>query len=208
MSEQVSKIPTVFDSDEQQIGEIYATALLGAVAKDKIDQVVDEFESFVSGVLDKHPALDVAIANPKLSVESKNEMLDRIFKGKMDNTLLTFLKVLGRRQRLGSLRAIQKAASRLADETAGRVRAVVTVSDQLSADAQRTLTEKLSAIFKKEVRIAVKVDQNILGGLVVRIGDTVFDGSVDGQLKSLHKLVSQRAENAVRSIASSAGATS
>jgi F-type H+-transporting ATPase subunit delta len=208
MSEQVSKIPTVFDSDEQQIGEIYATALLGAVAKDKIDQVVDEFESFVSGVLDKHPALDVAIANPKLSVESKNEMLDRIFKGKMDNTLLTFLKVLGRRQRLGSLRAIQKAASRLADETAGRVRAVVTVSDQLSADAQRTLTEKLSAIFKKEVRIAVKVDPNILGGLVVRIGDTVFDGSVDGQLKSLHKLVSQRAENAVRSIASSADATS
>lgn len=208
MSEQVSKIPTVFDSDEQQIGEIYATALLGAVAKDKIDQVVDEFESFVSGILDKHPALDVAIANPKLSVESKNEMLDRIFKGKMDNTLLTFLKVLGRRQRLGSLRAIQKAASRLADETAGRVRAVVTVSDQLSADAQRTLTEKLSAIFKKEVRIAVKVDPNILGGLVVRIGDTVFDGSVDGQLKSLHKLVSQRAENAVRSIASSAGATS
>lgn len=208
MSEQVSKIPTVFDSDEQQIGEIYATALLGAVAKDKIDQVVDEFESFVSGVLDKHPALDVAIANPKLSVESKNEMLDRIFKGKMDNTLLTFLKVLGRRQRLGSLRAIQKAASRLADETAGRVRAVVTVSDQLSADAQRTLTEKLSAIFKKEVRIAVKVDPNILGGLVVRIGDTVFDGSVDGQLKSLHKLVSQRAENTVRSIASSAGATS
>ena len=208
MSEQVSKIPTVFDSDEQQIGEIYATALLGAVAKDKIDQVVDEFESFVSGVLDKHPALDVAIANPKLSVESKNEMLDRIFKGKMDNTLLTFLKVLGRRQRLGSLRAIQKAASRLAEETAGRVRAVVTVSDQLSADAQRTLTEKLSAIFKKEVRIAVKVDPNILGGLVVRIGDTVFDGSVDGQLKSLHKLVSQRAENAVRSIASSAGATS
>lgn len=208
MSEQVSKIPTVFDSDEQQIGEIYATALLGAVAKDKIDQVVDEFESFVSGVLDKHSALDAAIANPKLSVESKNEMLDRIFKGKMDNTLLTFLKVLGRRQRLGSLRAIQKAASRLADDTAGRVRAVVTVSDQLSADAQRTLTEKLSAIFKKEVRIAVKVDPNILGGLVVRIGDTVFDGSVDGQLKSLHKLVSQRAENAVRSIASSAGATS
>jgi len=208
MSEQVSKIPTVFDSDEQQIGEIYATALLGAVAKDKIDQVVEEFDSFVSGVLDKHPALDAAIANPKLSVENKSDMLDRIFKGKMDNTLLTFLKVLGRRQRLGSLRAIQKAASRLADDMAGRARAVVTVSDQLSADAQRTLTDKLSAIFKKEVRIAVNVDPNILGGLVVRIGDTVFDGSVDGQLRSLHKQVSQRAENAVRSIASSSGATS
>ena len=155
MSEQVSKIPTVFDSDEQQIGEIYATALLGAVAKDKIDQVVEEFESFVVGVLDKYPALDAAIANPKLSVESKNEMLDRIFKGKMDNTLLTFLKVLGRRQRLGSLRSIQKAASQLADDMAGRVRAVVTVSDRLSADAERSLTEKLGAILKKENRRAL-----------------------------------------------------
>ncbi|MCE2798385.1 MAG: ATP synthase F1 subunit delta [Planctomycetaceae bacterium] len=207
MSEQVSKIPTVFDSDEQQIGEIYATALLGAVAKDKIDQVVEEFESFVVGVLDKYPALDAAIANPKLSVESKNEMLDRIFKGKMDNTLLTFLKVLGRRQRLGSLRSIQKAASQLADDMAGRVRAVVTVSDRLSADAERSLTEKLGAILKKEVRIAVSVDPNILGGLVVRIGDTVFDASLDGQLRSLHKSVSQRAEHAVRSIPSSTGAT-
>jgi F-type H+-transporting ATPase subunit delta len=154
-----------------------------------------------------YPALDAAIANPKLSVESKNEMLDRIFKGKMDNTLLTFLKVLGRRQRLGSLRSIQKAASQLADDMAGRVRAVVTVSDRLSADAERSLTEKLGAILKKEVRIAVSVDPNILGGLVVRIGDTVFDASLDGQLRSLHKSVSQRAEHAVRSIPSSTGAT-
>jgi F-type H+-transporting ATPase subunit delta len=134
-------------------------------------------------------------------------MLDRIFKGKMDNTLLTFLKVLGRRQRLGSLRSIQKAASQLADDMAGRVRAVVTVSDRLSADAERSLTEKLGAILKKEVRIAVSVDPNILGGLVVRIGDTVFDASLDGQLRSLHKSVSQRAEHAVRSIPSSTGAT-
>jgi F-type H+-transporting ATPase subunit delta len=134
-------------------------------------------------------------------------MLDRIFKGRMDNTLLTFLKVLGRRQRLGSLRSIQKAASQLADDMAGRVRAVVTVSDRLSADAERSLTEKLGAILKKEVRIAVSIDPNILGGLVVRIGDTVFDASLDGQLRSLHKSVSQRAEHAVRSIPSSTGAT-
>jgi F-type H+-transporting ATPase subunit delta len=90
---------------------------------------------------------------------------------------------------------------------AGRVRAVVTVSDRLSADAERSLTEKLGAILKKEVRIAVSVDPNILGGLVVRIGDTVFDASLDGQLRSLHKSVSQRAEHAVRSIPSSTGAT-
>jgi F-type H+-transporting ATPase subunit delta len=77
----------------------------------------------------------------------------------------------------------------------------------LSADAERSLTEKLGAILKKEVRIAVSVDPNILGGLVVRIGDTVFDASLDGQLRSLHKSVSQRAEHAVRSIPSSTGAT-
>ncbi|MFM8573546.1 MAG: ATP synthase F1 subunit delta [Pirellula sp.] len=203
MSDQATKIPTVFDSDEQQIGEVYARALLGAVPKDKIDQVVEEFESLVSDVLDKHPALELALGNPKLAIERKSALLDKVFQGKMNPSLLTFLKVLARRQRLNSLRAVQGAASKLADELAGRVQALVTVSTGLSSSAEKALTEKLQTLLKKEVRVAVKVDPSILGGLMVRIGDTVYDGSVDGQLNALKKAVSQKSENAVRSIAGS-----
>lgn len=203
MAEKATKIPTVFDSDEQQIGEVYARALLGSVSKDKIDLVVQEFQSLIVDVLDKHPKLEMAMANPKLSAEDKSALIDKIFKGKMDGTLVTFLKVLGRRQRLNSIRAIQGATSALADEMAGRIQAVVTVSDQLNSESEQALVKKLETLLKKQVRIVVKVDPQILGGLVVRIGDTVYDGSIDGQLRSLRKVVTQRAENAVRSIADS-----
>ena len=117
--------------------------------------------------------------------------------------LLTFLKIVARRYRLNAIRAIQESASKLRDELAGRVQVEVTVSKPLDAAAEQALVAKLQGLFKKDVRLQTKVNPAILGGLVVRVGDTVYDGSVDGQLRLLRKSVGQRAENALRSIAGS-----
>ena len=200
MSEPTNKIPTVFDSEEQHVGEVYAKALLNVAAKEgMVDGVVDQLESLVQDVLNKNPKLDLVISNPKMPVEAKIEMLDRVFKGKLHGTLLTFLKVLARRQRLHSLRAVQTSASNLRDEWAGRIQVAVTVSSPLSAESEAALIKSLKSVFKKEIRLQTKVDPSILGGLVVRVGDTVYDSSVDGQLASLRKSVAQRAEGALRS---------
>ena len=204
MSEQTKKIPTVFDSEEQHVGEVYARALLGAAqSANKVDAVVEQFESFVVDVLDKNPKIELALANPKMSVEDKWSLIDRVFGGKMEPTLLTMLKVLARRQRLGSLRPIQKCASDLRDELAGRIQVQVTVASELDASARDALVAKLKTVFKKEIRLNTKVDPSILGGLIVRVGDTVLDGSVDGQLAALRKTVAQRSETALRSTSGS-----
>lgn len=202
MSEPASKIATVFDSEEQHVGEVYAKALLSAAkSNNQVDEVVDELESLVQDVLDRNPELDVLLSNPRKSIESKSELLDRVFGGRMHGTLLTFLKVVGRRQRLYALRAIQKSASKMRDEMAGRIQVHVTVSQPLNAEGEAALTAKLKSAFKKEVRLTTKVDPQIIGGLVIRIGDTVFDGSVDGQLRLLRKAVGVRSESALRSSA-------
>jgi F-type H+-transporting ATPase subunit delta len=204
MSEQAKKIPTVFDSDEQHVGEVYARALLGACQDSKnIDDIVEQLDSLVSDVLDKNAKVEHALINPKMSVEDKWGMIDRVFSGKMNPTLLTFLKVLARRQRLGSLRAVQKAASELRDQMAGRIRVQATVAKELDASATSALIESLKKAFQKDVRLTTKVDPSILGGLIVRVGDTVLDGSVDGQLAALRKTVGQRAENSLRTISGS-----
>lgn len=204
MSEQTKKIPTVFDSEEQHVGEVYARALLGAAqSANKVDAVVEQFESLVADVLDKNPKIELALANPKMSVEDKWSLIDRVFGGKMEPTLVTMLKVLARRQRLGSLRSIQKSASDLRDELAGRIQVQVTVASELDAGAREALVAKLKTVFKKDVRLNTKVDPNILGGLIVRVGDTVLDGSVDGQLAALRKTVGQRSETALRSTSGS-----
>lgn len=204
MSEQTKKIPTVFDSEEQHVGEVYARALLGAAqSANKVDAVVEQFESLVVDVLDKNPKIELALANPKMSVEDKWSLIDRVFGGKMEPTLVTMLKVLARRQRLGSLRSIQKSASDLRDELAGRIQVQVTVASELDASAREALVAKLKTVFKKDVRLNTKVDPSILGGLIVRVGDTVLDGSVDGQLAALRKTVGQRSETALRSTSGS-----
>jgi F-type H+-transporting ATPase subunit delta len=204
MSEQTSKIATVFDSEEQHVGEVYAKALLSAAAtQHQVDEVVDQLESLVTDVLDRNPKLDIVLCNPKTSSESKWLLLDRVFGGRMHGTLLNFLKVVGKRQRWNAIRAIQMSASKLRDEMVGRVQVHVAVPQPLDAVSRSALTEKLKSVLKKDVRLDVTVDPELVGGLVIRVGDTVYDGSIDGQLRSLRKSVGLRSESALRAVASS-----
>jgi F-type H+-transporting ATPase subunit delta len=203
MSEKVSKIATVFDSEEQHVGQLYAKALLQAASSDgQVDMVVDQLESFVGEVLAKSPSLETILSNPKMSADEKIGILDRVFSASMNSTLLKFLKVLCRRQRMQFVRAIARSAADQRDELAGRMQVDVITSTGLSDASSAALAAKLSGIFKKEVRLNPSVDPSILGGLVVRVGDTVYDGSLDGQLKLLRKETKVKAEAAVRSKAS------
>lgn len=199
MKEPVTHIPTVFDSEQQHVGEVYARALLGAAkAENKIDAVADQLESLVLDVFKSHPNLELVLNNPKMAAEDKMALLDRVFKSKMEGTLLTFLKVLCRRQRINSIRSIQQAVADLRAEIAGVIRVTATVSSPLDAQTESALIAKLKSIFNKDVRLSTVVDPSILGGLIIRVGDTVFDASVDGQLDMLRKSASLNAENTIR----------
>lgn len=198
MSETI-KNDSVFDDESMHVGPLYAKALLAAVgALGNVDAVMEQFHSLIHDVFDKQPVLEMALANPKVPSDEKVRVLDKAFAGKMDATLLKFLKVVSRRGRLNTLRGIYHSASSLRDEAVGRVRVLVTTAQSLDATALMSLKEKLEKLFKKDVAITSKVDATVLGGLIVRVGDMVFDGSVDGQLKLLKKATLAKAEIAIR----------
>ena len=193
------KNESVFDDESMHVGPIYAKALLAAVGSSgNVEVLMEQFHSLIHDVFDKQPVLEMALANPKLPSDEKIRVLDKAFGGKMDATLLTFLKVVSRRGRLSAIRGIYRAAAALRDEAIGRVRVLVKTSQPLDAVALSSLKEKLQNLFKKEVAITTKVDATILGGLIVRVGDMVFDGSVDGQLNLLKKASLAKAEIAIR----------
>ena len=193
------KNDSIFDDESMHVGPIYAKALLAAVGSSgNMDSMMEQFHSLIHDVFDKQPVLEMALANPKLPSDEKIRVLDKAFNGKMDATLLTFLKVVSRRGRLNAIRGIYRAAASLRDEAVGRVRVLVTTAQSLDSNALRSLKEKLEKLFKKEVAITTKVDATILGGLIVRVGDMVFDGSVDGQLNLLKKATLAKAEIAIR----------
>jgi len=190
---------SAFDDESMHVGPIYAKALLAAVgSSSNVDAMMEQFHSLIHDVFDNQPVLEMALANPKLPSEEKIRLLDKAFSGKMDPTLLTFLKVVSRRGRLNAIRGIYRSTASLRDEAIGRVRVLVTTAHQLDSAAVKSLQEKLQNLFKKEVAITTKVDATVLGGLIVRVGDMVFDGSVDGQLKLLKKATLAKAEIAIR----------
>jgi len=177
-----------FDVDRQQIGALYAKALLGASEKSgKSEEVVEELTALVSEALDKHPQFAEALATPRIEVEEKLGILDRTLGGRITDELMRFLKVITKKERLDCLREISRAARRQLNERQGRIQVSVTTATPL-ADAQRQrIIEVLGTALGKHIDLDEHVDEDLIGGLVVRVGDTVFDGSLAGRLVRLRE---------------------
>lgn len=99
--------------------------------------------------------------------------------------ILNFLYVVIDHRRITALGEIRKAFEHYLDENAGIVRAEVTSALDLTEQQRAAVTEKLSGMTGKRVRSEFLVDPNLMGGVVARIGSTIYDGSVRGQLQSL-----------------------
>ena len=180
------KVATVFDSEEEHVGEVYAKALLGVARKaSNTDELLSQFQTVVEEVFGKHPKLEAALNSPKLSLEQKESLLEKILGSHVDPTLMKFLKILCRRQRLNFVRGIQRSITEFRDEELGRVRVIVTSALELSANEIDGIRNQLKAKLNREVSVVTKIDPAIIVGLVLRIGDTVFDGSVTGKFDQL-----------------------
>ncbi|MBI4423498.1 MAG: ATP synthase F1 subunit delta [Elusimicrobia bacterium] len=129
------------------------------------------------------PKLDV-LRMPTVAPNVKKELAATAAGGVSAQTL-SFLKLLIDKKRIGLLPVIVADFGRLLDESAGRLRAQVRAASELSPAELETLAKKLRAFTGKDVVLEIKTDPELLGGAVVRMGDTVLDGSIQGQLKRL-----------------------
>ena len=180
--------PTVFDTGQQHLGGVYAKALLGAAQTAGIaEQVLEELDSLVADVLDRLPKLEATLATPSVPYEAKLRLLDRAFAGRMSLTLLNFLKVAARHRRLDCLRAVQRALHQLYNESTGRVDVYVRTAQPLTAALRAEVIARLEAQLGCRVNLRATVAEGLIGGMVVRVGDTLYDGSVAMQLKRLRE---------------------
>ena len=193
-----TKQPTVFDSDQQQLGDVYAKALL-AFGKESgnLDQLVDGLDGIVD-VIQKVPGLQSALESPRISFDDKAKTLDKAFAGRVDKSLINFLKVVGNKGRFDCLGSISSAARKMQDEMSGRVQAVLTSASEIDQSVKDGIADRLSKVLGKTVSLQSVVDPKILGGMVVRIGDTVYDGSVVNQLAQVRAKAVKRAADAIR----------
>lgn len=187
------------DAGRQHLGTVYAKALLGAAEKaGQADQVVDELESLVADVLEKQPKIDAIFSSARLSHEERLPILEKAFRGKLSPTLMTFLKVVSKHGRLGALRAIARAARKQLNTARGRVEVLVETAHPLSNPLRDRITSRLSEVLGKQVILTTRINHELLGGLVVRVGDTVYDASLAASLKRMEQVTLEHTKQAIR----------
>jgi F-type H+-transporting ATPase subunit delta len=192
-------MPSSFDPAREHLGEIYAKALLGATEKAGTrDAIVDELGSLVTDVLDKLPHVAETLASLRLAHEDRVRILDKAFAGKMSPVLLDFLKVLSRHNRLDSLREIHRAAQKQLNTLRGRVEVFVTSAAPINNQLIDQITGKLTKMLGGQVILQMRVDPDLLGGLVVRVGDKVFDSSLATQLHRMKETALEKTEQQIR----------
>jgi F-type H+-transporting ATPase subunit delta len=167
----------------EAIARRYARAYFDlAVEAGEVDRRGEEL-SEVAEVLDD-PQVVQALANPRLSVEQRTEVALALLEGRSEPAR-NLTRLLIQHGRMAALPAVVTHYRRLSDEASGLVRAEVTsaipVDRGLEERIGRTLSERLGG----QVQTSVRQDPSILGGLIIRVGDRVIDGSVRTRLQQL-----------------------
>jgi len=173
------------DVNKQELGAIYAKALLAVAERaggSTAESVVAELEDFVTDVLDAKPDFELLLASPRVSADAKSDILDRALGGKMSSELLTFLQVVAGKGRLDCVREMAKEAHRQLNVLRNRAQVHAETAIPLDEGQFNRLRDRIVTALGREVDLTTSVDPDMIGGIVVRIGDTVYDGSLANRL--------------------------
>ncbi len=188
------------DVGAEHVGEVYAKGLVGAAeAADQLSAVLAELDEVLRGVIAPNPKFEAILASPLIPHEEKVRVLDRVLGGRISPLLLSFLKVVSRHGRLNCLRAIHRRAHGLYDQMRGRVPVRLTTAAPLSGDLTEQVATILREVLGGEPVVTQKTDPELIGGAVVRIGDTVFDGSIASQFRAVRQQISERSAHEIQS---------
>lgn len=172
---------------EPRIVRRYAAALFARARKaDAIDRIESDL-GLVTHTLRACPDLVDALVSPVIPADKKHAIIAGVFGGSIHEITLSYLDLLVEKRREEAAVLTEAEFVDMANEARGIVDAEVTTAVRLSEDEVSALRSKLSAVTGKNVQLKLAVDSAIIGGVAVRIGDRVIDGSVRGQLVALRE---------------------
>ncbi|MDE1976337.1 MAG: ATP synthase F1 subunit delta [Elusimicrobia bacterium] len=170
------------NSSDRMLAGRYGKALfLAAKAAGQDARAVEDLSAAQDGLREFLPLLK----NPQVGAAEKKALVDRRLSKTVSPLSRKFLKLLIDKKRFDLLPAIRGKLGRLWDEANKRGRAKVWAAQALSAEQEKALKARLEKFFGRTVEMEIKQDPEIIGGLVVRLGDWVLDSSLRGQLRSL-----------------------
>jgi len=132
------------------------------------------------------------LGNPIFELKAKKSVVEELLAlVKMSDRTANFVRLLVDKQRIGMLAEVENAFKELMDKTLKKVRVSVRTAYPLSAELEQALKQRVAEMTGKEVEMTVEDDTSLIGGLVVRVGDTLYDGSIKAQLGNIRKLLGE-----------------
>lgn len=185
---------TVLDVTGEQLAKVYAQAFLAAAGKsDTSSSAVEELNAVVDEVIQAHPQFREMLQSAFISHEERVAVLDRVLGGRVEPVVLNTLKVMSAHNRLGLLRSVARQSKDLFDRESGlvpvQVRSAAPLSDEMHSLLESTLRSRLGI----DPVIETAVDPEMLAGLKIRIGDTVYDGSLQTVFAKARQSIIDRA---------------
>jgi len=165
----------------------YAVTLLeSAEESDSLDSVRSDVEGILVSI-DSSEELREFLANPLLSAEIKEKTLIALFDNRVEKLTVNFLALIARRRRTGLLKDVLSTFIAMVEERLGVLSATVVSAVELEAKQQDQLRDHLSSYFGKEISLHAEVDSSLRGGMIARVGDIVFDGSLNTHMERLRR---------------------
>jgi F-type H+-transporting ATPase subunit delta len=195
-----ARFETVLDVDTQRIARVYAEALYRAAAKrNQVDELLDELESLTGQLFKAHPQFEAFLASGVIGRDRKAGVIRSAFANRASELLLHFLLVLNDHERLDVLQPIVTAYRDLRDEKAGRLHIQVRSAVPLPDEQRERLRQELREAFDKEPVLETETDAELIGGMVVRVDDWVYDHSVRTQLETIRNQLIARSSYEIQS---------
>jgi F-type H+-transporting ATPase subunit delta len=170
----------------------YARAFFDiAVEEGKIEDYGRELAAFASLIM-QNKALQEFLANPIFELKSKKNVIEELLgRTRISGRTANFLRLLVDKQRINFLGEIENAYREFMDKSLKKVRVSVKTPYPLTSELEGALKQRVAEMTGKEVEMTVEDDASLIGGLIVRVGDTMYDGSIKTQLGNIRKLLGE-----------------
>src|SRR5262245_42494132 len=166
----------------------YAEALLNAASNEgKAEAALDDLDAIQAEVLREHPSFAQLLSSSQVPAAEKDRILDQVFAGRVADIVLRFLRVLNRHGRLNLASAVAKEARQIWDRKHKRIPVRVVSAVPLDEGQQNALKERVAGMIAAIPVLETITEPSLVGGLIVQVGDQVYDASIRNRLETLRQ---------------------
>ncbi|MEX2414787.1 MAG: F0F1 ATP synthase subunit delta [Paenibacillaceae bacterium] len=174
-------------SSHQTVAKRYAKALFEIASQQNITSEVEEQLKALVTAIQENIDFEKFLHHPNIAVSAKMDAVKNGFKGGLSDAVANTLQLLLERGREASIAALSEGFVRIANEALGRANAIVSSPYLLSDKETEEITKFFSKLTGKNIRLEQQLDTSLLGGIQVRIGDRLYDGSLKSKLANMQK---------------------